>query len=120
MSQRFQRPYPLEVRREAIRLAGARGRRYQDVAVEHGISGESLRKWIRQDELDTGERSDGLTSGERSRPSPSSPLTFAGASAIGTATSTASASGIRARSREARLGSRIEGERRRTSAASRL
>jgi transposase len=65
MPQRFQRPYPAEFRREAIRLVQATGRRYQDVAVELGISGESLRKWIRQDELDRGQRDDGLTSGER-------------------------------------------------------
>lgn len=65
MPPRFQRPYPPEFRREAIRLVRATGRRYQDVAVELGISGESLRKWIRQDELDRGERDDGLSSGER-------------------------------------------------------
>jgi transposase-like protein len=47
MPQRFQRPYPLEFRREAIRLVEATGRRYQDVAVELGISGESLRKRIK-------------------------------------------------------------------------
>ncbi len=65
MPQRFQRPYPPEFRREAIRLVQATGRRYQDVAVELGISGESLRKWIKQDELDRGDRCDGLTTSER-------------------------------------------------------
>jgi transposase len=65
MPQRFQRPYPPEFRREAIRLVEATGRRYQDVAVELGISGESLRKWIKQDQLDRGDRDDGLTSSER-------------------------------------------------------
>ena len=44
MPQRFQRLYPPEFRREAIRLVEATGRRYQDVAKELGISGESLRK----------------------------------------------------------------------------
>ena len=43
----------------------ATGRRYQDVAVELGISSESLRKWILQDKLDRGERDDGLTTSER-------------------------------------------------------
>ena len=43
MPQRFQRPYPAEFRREAIRLVEATGRRYQDVAKELGISPESLR-----------------------------------------------------------------------------
>lgn len=65
MPARFQRPYPLEFRREAVRLVRATGRRYQDVAVELGISGESLRKWLKQDELDRGDRCDGLTTGER-------------------------------------------------------
>jgi len=65
MPQRFQRPYPPEFRREAIRLVEATGRRYQDVAVELGISGESLRKWIKQEQLDRGDRDDGLTSSER-------------------------------------------------------
>lgn len=65
MPQRFQRPYPAEFRREAVRLVEVTGRRYQDVAVELGVSGESLRKWIRQDELDRGERSDGVTTSER-------------------------------------------------------
>jgi len=65
MAQRFQRPYPVEFRREAVRLVQATGRRYQDVAVELGISGESLRKWIKQEQVDRGERSDGLTTSER-------------------------------------------------------
>lgn len=64
MPPRFQRPYPPEFRREAIRLVRATGRRYQDVALELGISGESLRKWIKQEQLDAGERVDGLTSGD--------------------------------------------------------
>jgi len=65
MPQRFQRPYRPEFRREAVRLVEATGRRYQDVAVELGISGESLRKWIKQQQVDRGERSDGLTTSER-------------------------------------------------------
>jgi transposase len=65
MPQRFQRPYPAEFRREAIRLVRATGRPYQEVARELGISGESLRKWLRQEELDQGERDDGLATGER-------------------------------------------------------
>ena len=65
MPPRFQRPYPPEFRREAIRLVRATGRRYQDVARELGISSESLRLWIKQDEVDAGERDDGLTTSER-------------------------------------------------------
>lgn len=65
MPQRFQRPYPAEFRREAIRLVEATGRRYQDVAKELGISPESLRLWMKQAQTDRGEREDGLTTAER-------------------------------------------------------
>lgn len=65
MPQRFQRPYPPEFRREAIRLVEATGRRYQDVAKELGVSPESLRLWIKQAQLDRGQRDDGLTTSER-------------------------------------------------------
>jgi transposase len=43
----------------------ATGRRDQDVARELGVSSESLRLWIKQEQLDQGERDDGLTTGER-------------------------------------------------------
>jgi transposase len=65
MPQRFQRPYPPEFRREAIRLVEATGRRYQDVAAELGISPESLRLWIKQAQTDRGERPGGSTTTER-------------------------------------------------------
>jgi transposase len=65
MPPRFQRPYPPEFRREAIRLVQATGRRYQDVARGLGISSESLRLWLKQDAIEAGERDDGLTTSER-------------------------------------------------------
>ena len=65
MPPRFQRPYPPEFRREAVRLVRATGRSVREVAAELGVSGESLRIWLRQDQLDRGEREDGLTSDER-------------------------------------------------------
>ena len=61
MPQRYQRPYPSEFRREAVSLVKASGRSVREVARELGVSYESLRLWIRQDELDRGERDDGLT-----------------------------------------------------------
>lgn len=65
MPPRFQRPYPPEFRREAVRLVRATGRSYREVAEELGVSGESLRHWMKQEQLDRGERADGLTSEER-------------------------------------------------------
>ena len=61
MPQRYQRPYPPEFRREAVSLVKASGRSIKQVAGELGVSTESLRSWVRQDQLDRGEREDGLT-----------------------------------------------------------
>lgn len=61
MPQRYQRPYPSEFRREAVSLVKASGRSIKAVAGELGVSTESLRIWVRQDQLDRGERDDGLT-----------------------------------------------------------
>ncbi|HET7648153.1 MAG TPA: transposase [Gaiellaceae bacterium] len=65
MPPRFQRPYPPEFRREAVRLVETSGRSIPQVAAELGVSGESLRNWLRQEQLDRGERDDGLTTDER-------------------------------------------------------
>jgi transposase len=65
MPPRFQRPYPPEFRREAVRLLETSGRSIPQVAAELGVSGESLRNWLKQAQLDRGEREDGLTSDEQ-------------------------------------------------------
>ena len=57
-------PYPPEFRREAIRLLRSSGKPIAELARELGVSGESLRNWAKQEQIDQGER-DGLTSGER-------------------------------------------------------
>jgi transposase len=57
-------PYPEEFRREAVELVG-QGRSIPDVAESLGMSGQSLRNWVRQEQLDRREREDGLTSAER-------------------------------------------------------
>lgn len=57
-------PYPEEFRREAVELV-RQGRTIPDVAESLGMSGQSLRNWVRQEQLDRRERDDGLTSAER-------------------------------------------------------
>jgi transposase len=64
MPPRFTRPYPPEFRREAVRLPETSGRSIPKVAAELGVSGESLRNWLKREQLDRGERDDGLTSEE--------------------------------------------------------
>jgi transposase len=57
-------PYSAEFRAEAIRLVRSSGKTKTAIAQELGISLEALRAWLRQAELDAGERHDGLTSEE--------------------------------------------------------
>jgi len=58
-------PYSAEFRMEAVRLLRARARTPRQLAVELGCSEQTLRNWLRQDQLDRGLREDGLTSEER-------------------------------------------------------
>lgn len=60
----FQRPYPPEFRREAVELYKRSGRPLREIAVDLGVSTETLRIWARQAEVDGGRR-EGLTSEER-------------------------------------------------------
>jgi transposase len=57
-------PYPPEFRLEAVRLVKEGNRKIADVARDLGVSGESIRNWIRQHEIDNGQR-EGLTTSER-------------------------------------------------------
>lgn len=57
--------YPPEFRREAVELVRSSGRPIPQIADELGVSPQSLRNWVRQGQLDSGERRDGLTSDER-------------------------------------------------------
>jgi len=54
MPPRYTRPYPPEFRREAVRLLETSGRSIPKVAAELGVSGESLRLWRKQEQLDRG------------------------------------------------------------------
>jgi transposase len=56
--------YPPEFRMEAVRLVREGGRKISDVSRDLGASIESIRKWLKQAEIDTGER-EGLSTEER-------------------------------------------------------
>jgi len=57
-------PYAPEYRRRIIELARA-GRWLKELAREFEPSLESIRQWVRQAQLDSGDRDDGLTTSER-------------------------------------------------------
>ena len=59
------RKYPDELRERAVRLALESKRPIAHVADDLGIHKESLRKWVRQAEADSGRRRDLLSSEER-------------------------------------------------------
>ncbi|MGZ3673185.1 MAG: transposase, partial [Ktedonobacterales bacterium] len=58
-------PYPPEFRAEAIRLARTSGKPHAQIARDLGMTGETLRLWLNQADLDEGKRGDGLTTGEQ-------------------------------------------------------
>jgi transposase len=59
-------PYPPEFRSEAIRLVRASDEDHPipKIAKELGVTAETLRNWVKQDEIDSGER-EGFTTEER-------------------------------------------------------
>jgi transposase len=56
--------YPLEFKREAVELYRSSERSIPKIAQQLSIADESLRRWIRQHEIDAGE-CEGLTTDER-------------------------------------------------------
>lgn len=59
-------PYPPEFRAEAVRLAKSSDETIAQIAKDLGISDQTLRNWVAQDDVDGGRKS-GLTSDERAR-----------------------------------------------------
>jgi transposase len=57
-------PYPEEFRREAVQMVRG-GRTIVDVAASLGVTEQSLRNWVKRDQLERRERDDGLTLAER-------------------------------------------------------
>lgn len=57
-------PYPAQFRAETIRLVRESGKAMSQIAKNLGVATESLRRWVRQAEIDSGER-EGLTTAER-------------------------------------------------------
>ncbi len=57
-------PYPAEFKAEAVKLARSGGKPVSEVARDLGVSYESLRHWVKQSEIDNGERQ-GLRTDER-------------------------------------------------------
>lgn len=57
-------PYPEEYRQQILALVRA-GRTAEELSQEYEPSSQTIRNWIKQDELDLGERQDGLTSDEK-------------------------------------------------------
>jgi transposase len=57
-------PYPEEFRRAAVQMVRG-GRTIPDVAGALGVTEQSLRTWVKRDQLERRERDDGLTVAER-------------------------------------------------------
>ena len=57
------RTYPPEFRRRILELARS-GRSVSDLSREFEVARQSIMNWLKQDDLDTGKRTDGLTSEE--------------------------------------------------------
>ena len=57
-------PYSLEFRKQILELVRI-GRTPNELAREFEPSGETIRQWVKQAELDAGQRQDGLTTDQK-------------------------------------------------------
>jgi transposase len=64
MARKHPRSYPPDFRQKVVELARS-GRLPDDLAAEFRLARQTVRNWIKQTDLDTGRRTDGLTSEER-------------------------------------------------------
>ena len=61
---RTRQPYSLEFRQQILELLRT-GRTPNELAREFEPSGETIRQWVKQAELDAGQRQDGLTTDQK-------------------------------------------------------
>ena len=61
---KYRKPYPPEFRREAVALYVRTDRTLGELAHDLGVSRESLRLWVQQAKIESGER-EGITGDER-------------------------------------------------------
>jgi transposase len=64
MARKHPQSYPPDFRQKVVELARS-GRMPDDLATEFGLARQTVRNWIKQYELDSGGRKDGLTTEER-------------------------------------------------------
>ncbi len=62
--RRYKPPYPPQFRAMVVELHRA-GRTLSSLVKEFGVTDMTIRSWVKQADLDTGKRSDGLTSAEK-------------------------------------------------------
>ncbi|MEO9263376.1 MAG: helix-turn-helix domain-containing protein [Candidatus Baltobacteraceae bacterium] len=64
MARKHPRSYSLDFRRKILELRRA-GRSRDELAREFELASQTIRNWEKQDDLDAGRRTDGLTSEDR-------------------------------------------------------
>ena len=64
-ASRHVQPYPPEFRAEAIRLARTSEKSHRQIADDLGMTSETRRLWLKQADLEEGQRQDGLRSQEQ-------------------------------------------------------
>lgn len=64
MARKRPHAYPPEFRRKVVELARA-GRRLDELAAEFSLAPQTVRNWVKQADLDSGQRTDGATTDMR-------------------------------------------------------